>query len=258
MHSAELSLIHYSLLSCVKLPCIHTNMQSSSYSPRNDQLICDLQTMISYTSAKDGASKTNAHEWENHSSLALKLRDFIPTPLSPTDLTELDPNQSTSESIPPLIFEELASTNNVLKFLQSSIQSLSDFLNGHLRFTVLSGSMLTALSNSTIPEDWNVVLSTERGFPRKLMPALKLLRERFSFYIDILQSRTVPSEFSPLMISRPSDLMTRTLHSFAREHQLHPCNLSLQAQVCVQYSYPKNKNISVDLNTILYSGKHFG
>ncbi len=209
------------------------HIQSFDFSPSSNQLICDLQTVINYTSTKDGASKTNSQKWEAHITLISKLQNFISQPLSLTDLAELDPNQDTSQNILLLIFEELASTNRILMSLQSSLWSLYNYLNGHLRFTAQIGATLTALSNNSIPANWAYSLSTDHGFPRTLVPALKLLRERFSVYASVLQSGAVPSETSLLMISKPDDLISRTMLSFAKEHELHPCNVTVQAQVCV-------------------------
>ena len=211
------------------------HIQSFDFSPStcSNQLICDFQTVINYTSTKDGASKTNSQKWEAHITLISKLQNFIPQPLSLTDLVELDPNQGTSQNILLLFFEELASTNKILTSLQSLLQSLYNYLNGHLRFTAQIGATLTALSNNSIPENWAHSLSTDHNFPKTLVPALKLLRERFSVCVSILQSGAVPSETSLLMISKPNDLISRTMLSFAREHQLHPCNVTVQAQVCL-------------------------
>ena len=204
------------------------------HSSGNDLLTQDLQAVINLTSTLYGASKaspSNSRKWETHQNLVSKLQNFVPQPLSPTDLVDLDPKHNSSQTILSLIFEEQVATNRLLVSIHSSLEGLSGFLMGRLGFSAHFGATLSSLNNNLIPESWISSLSTENGYPKTLMPALKLLKERHSFQVGILQSGVMPTEFSPLMISKPSDLLSRALYQHATEHHLHPCEVAEQAKV---------------------------
>ena len=200
----------------------------------NDLFIQDLQAVINFTSTLDGASKaspSNYSKWETHQNLVSKLQNFVPQPLSPADLVDLDPKHNSSQTMLSLIFEEQVATNELLVSIHSSLEDLSGFLIGRLAFSAHFGATLSSLRNNLLPESWVGLLSTENGYLKTLMPTLKLLKERHSFHVSILRSGVMPTEFSPLMISKPTDLLSRALYQHAAEHHLHPCKVAVQAKV---------------------------
>ena len=212
----------------------------AQHSSESDLFLQDLQAVINFTSTLDGSSRSGPTKWETHKTLVSKLQNFIPQPLSRADLVDLDPKHESLQTMLSLIFEELTATNKVLVSIHSSLEDQFGFLMGHLPFVSHYGTTLSSLSNNLIPKSWINSLSIENGYPETLMTALKLLKERHSFHISILQSGVMPTKFSPLMISKPNDLLSRALHQHACKYQVHPCELTIQAMVsAIQRRYDK-------------------
>lgn len=203
----------------------HNYITSSAKSP----LLQDLQEVIKHSSINYVTS--TIVQWESHESVVSKLCDFIPKPLPLAEISSLDPKQDFTQSIPSLLFEELCAHNGLLASIQSSLKTLSNFLRGDLPFSASCGNVLSSVSRGLVPVEWGNLLLEQHGFPQELVPALKLLRQRFSFYISTLQSGTVPTHFSPLIVSNPKDFISRAVHFFATECQLNACDVTVEAIV---------------------------
>ena len=198
-------------------------------SAKSQTLLQDLQEVVKHSSSN--YVKPTTIQWGNHESVVSKLCDFIPKPLSPSEISNLDPKQEFTQSIPSLLFEELCAHNGIVVSIQSSLKTLSNFLIGDLPFSASYGNILSSVNRGLLPVEWGNLLLEQHGFPQELIPALKLLRQRFSFYVSTLQSGTVPSHFSPLIVSNPKDFISRTVHFFAAECQLNACDVTVEAIV---------------------------
>ena len=171
-------------------------------------------------------------------ALVSKLGAFVPLPLSDTEISELDPSQynqdASTQSLVALIFEELCTHNSALLQLHASLRLAENYLKGEIHFTPKIGQILSELSANKLPKSWAANLPQPLCVCVELVPVLKLLKSRVTFYTATLQSGSLPSELQPLFFSRPSELLSRSAVGFASECQLPLASITLEGTVGAQ------------------------
>ena len=174
--------------------------------------------------------------WEGYESLITKLWSFIPTPLTESEISDLDirGEHGQSQSLLVLLCEELRRHNAALMTIHTSLQMLLDYFKGKTPFLAEIGHLIMNIAQNEIPLQWQGVFTLTyipTDGDMQLMPVLKLLKSRMEFYMTSLQSGMLPSTFSLLWFSNPSDLLSRVAHSFAQQSQLGGERIILQAKV---------------------------
>lgn len=153
-------------------------------------------------------------KWEDYESLLSKLQSFIPRPMTFAELTDLDPQQESTQSLLSLLYEELCVHNSVVVRLQASLNELSTFLKGDSLFTLRIGSALSSIRDNSVPASWKSFLPPPLAQCPELLLALNLLRQRIAFYKGVLEIGKVnlPLVMEPALFSNPEDMMIRILH----------------------------------------------
>ena len=158
-------------------------------------------------------SQSHAHnKWEEYEPLLSKLRSFIPPAFTYSQLTELDPQEETTDSLLSILYEELCIHNSVLIRLHASLNEIFSFLKGDTLFTSRIGLALTSIRNNTVPVIWRSLLPTPLAECPELVLALNLLRCRIAFYAKVLLKGSVSSGLSvlePVLLSNPEDVISR-------------------------------------------------
>lgn len=169
--------------------------------------------------------------WSSHKTTIAKLRSFLPPVLSKSDLSELDPQQSTLHTLPSLIYNELWLHNQHSMSLHASLQLVACCLQNRAPLTALIGQDILSMTNDVIPLSWAGNLPKPLRDMSSLMSAIKLLRARVAFYRRTLHSGTLPSKLNPLLFSSPQDLISSRACSFALEGQLCAASILTQGKV---------------------------
>jgi len=184
--------------------------------------------------------------WDEYSGLVNKLRSLLPKPLTHTELSGLDPRHQSSQAVSTLIFEELATATQTLIAIQSSLESLNGFLTGVLPYTPHYQTLLLSLVRDSVPVAWRGSLALDQGYPSALVPAVQLLRDRHSLYVNMLQSGAMPAVISTGCLSQPQDLLSRALYQYSSEEAVEPSAINTLAQVnshqstlCMYYIDPR-------------------
>ncbi len=185
---------------------------------------------------QSNVGKQQGHtEWESYRALVTKLHSFLPTPLSESELEDLDIQEQghSHQSLLALLYEELCHHNKALIKIHASLQILLSFFMGEVSFSAEIGQTLTTLSWDITPKEWMEMLmpllSTDATMA--LIPVLMLLRSRVRFYTACLQSGMLPHTVNPLWLSSPADLLSRLLHDYALQNQLSCDEVMLHAKV---------------------------
>lgn len=203
--------------------------QNETYSTKSLAILHDLQEAFNCSPSNPLQRNLKHTEWESSKLIVSKISEYIPKPLLDAEIMDLDPKQKDTQKILSLLFNELCVHNDIIVSILSYLKTMSNFLLGDLSFSASYGDALSSIHAGVFPSEWKTLLSEWHGFPQELIPALKLLRKRFSFYINILQGGTIPSDFSPLIVSKPSDLVSRVQHCFAIES--NNCDVMMHAIV---------------------------
>ena len=169
--------------------------------------------------------------WEQYEPLVLKLRSFIPTPLTYSQLVQRDPHQITTQDLLSIIYEELCVHNSALISLHASLDELFTFLKGDALFTARIGVTLSSIRDNSIPAMWKTLLPFPLAQSPELMLALNLLRCRMEFYTRVLEvgKDNLPSSLEPALFSNPGDVISRMLQVSHNSSQL---DLQIGAKVC--------------------------
>lgn len=200
---------------------------SETISQKSADLLQDLNKALH-------SSKHKQDLWSNHETTIAKLRSFLPPILSESDLSELDPQQSTLHALPSLIYNELRLHNQCNVSLQASLELLTSCLQSKVPLTAQTGQDILSLTNDVVPLSWVCHLPEPLRDMTSLMSAVKLLQARVAFYRRTLHSGTLPSKLNPLLFSCPQDLISSRACSFALECQLSVSSVLIEGKVRVR------------------------
>lgn len=202
--------------------------QISEDTQLSSHLLHDLNSVLC-----DSAHAPSKHQgvWTSHAATISKLRSFIPTVLSHSELLQLDPQHSSPHSLPSLIYEELCLHNHSTSLLLASLQKASSYLEDRLLLSHTLGRTILSIASDSIPASWTSVLPEPLGHMTSLMTAVKLLRARVEFYRRALNSGTLPSKLNPLLFSAPQNLIFGGACTFAEECQLSMSRVVTEAKV---------------------------
>lgn len=200
---------------------------SNAISQRSAHLLQDFNKVL--YSSKHSFPKQVL--WSSHETTFAKLRSFLPPILSESDLSELDPQQSTLHTLPSLIYNELRLHNQCSVSLHASLELLASCLQSQVPLTAQIGRDILPLTNDVMPLSWVHHLPEPLGGMTSLISAVKLLRARVAFYRRTLHSGTLPSKLNPLLFSSPQDLISSRACSFALECQLSASSVLTEGKV---------------------------
>lgn len=175
--------------------------------------------------------------WSNHETTIAKLRSFLPPVLSESDLSELDPQQTTLHTLPSLIYNELRLHNQHSTFLHASLELVTGCLRNQVPLTPPIGHDILSMTSDIIPLSWVGCLPKPLSSMTSLMSAVKLLRARVIFYRRTLHSGTLPSKLNPLLFSTPQDLISSRACSFAVDCNLSASSVLTEGRVSVSFPY---------------------
>lgn len=170
--------------------------------------------------------------WESYESFLSKLQYFLPSPLTYSQLVELDPREDTTQHLLAVLYEELCVHNSALVGLQASLNELLTFLKGDTLFTTRIGLTLTSIKDNTIPAMWKGLLPFPLAQCPELVLALNLLKSHVSFYTRVLESGKVslPVVLEPTLFSNPRDVISRVLQLSRSGFQP---DMQIDAKVCL-------------------------
>lgn len=179
-------------------------------------------------------------QWESYKPLVTKLQQCIPSPLTCDELEHLDPFEEQeggqSQLLLAHLYEELVLHNAALAGIHTSLQRVASFIDGLCSFSAELQCLFGSLVSGVLPERWSRLLwrTTDQSWlslPHRLIPVIKVLRERTEFYVSSLHSGSAPQSISPLWLSNARGLLSKLAHNFAWEYQMRGDEVTLKCKV---------------------------